>query len=86
MKTASINYLPTTIATPVQSLYPTTITTTIMKKLANVSPFLLLLVPVFIMMLLTFTTSTVNTQNEEMAGKPTTGIRGMVKVNTIFFK
>ena len=28
-----------------------------MKKLANVSPFILLLVPVFVMMLLTFTTS-----------------------------
>ena len=28
-----------------------------MKKLTNVSPFILLLVPVFVMMLLTFTTS-----------------------------
>ena len=42
---------------------------TAMKKLTNVSPFLLLLVPVFIMMLLTFTAGNINSQNEEVALK-----------------
>ncbi len=40
-----------------------------MKRLTNVSPFLLLLVPVFIMILLTFTTGNINNQNEEVALK-----------------
>ena len=40
-----------------------------MKKLTNVSPFLLLLVPVFIMMLLTFTAGNINSQNDEVALK-----------------
>ncbi len=40
-----------------------------MKKLANTSPFLLLLVPVFIMILLTFVTAGSDIKNEEMASK-----------------
>ncbi|MEJ2882566.1 hypothetical protein [Pedobacter sp. GR22-6] len=42
-----------------------------MKKLTNVSPFLLLLVPVFIMVLLTLTKSN-GTQRDEMAKASTT--------------
>lgn len=41
-----------------------------MKTLANTSPFLLLLIPVFIMMLLTFAAGSSNQdQNEEFATK-----------------
>lgn len=36
-----------------------------MKKLTNVSPFLLLLFPVFIMMLFAFATTTANSAQEE---------------------
>ena len=43
-----------------------------MKKLSNVSPFLLLLFPVFIVMVLAFTTSTPANQDEEVALKTTT--------------
>lgn len=43
-----------------------------MKKLSNVSPFLLLLFPVFIMMVLAFTTSTPTNQSEEVVLKTTT--------------
>ncbi len=50
-----------------------------MKKLSNVSPFLLLLFPVLIMMVLAFATSSVNNQNEEVALKTTTK-----PTNTIF--
>ncbi|AOM77652.1 hypothetical protein [Pedobacter steynii] len=58
----------------------------IMKKLANVSPFLLLLVPVFMMMVLTIANSVTTTQNEEMAAKATTSVKGIAKVSTISFK
>jgi len=40
-----------------------------MKKLTNVSPFLLLLVPVFIMMILTFSASTNSETQDEIAMK-----------------
>ena len=40
-----------------------------MKRLANTSPFLLLLVPVFIMMLLTFVAGSSAKQNEELTSK-----------------
>lgn len=40
-----------------------------MKKLSNVSPFLLLLFPVFVMMLFAFATSTNNVQEDEAVVK-----------------
>jgi hypothetical protein len=57
---------------------------TIMKKLANVSPFILLLVPVFVMMLLTFTTS-INSSNEQeniAVKSKTTTSNSLIKVST----
>jgi hypothetical protein len=51
-----------------------------MKKLANTSPFLLLLVPVFVMILLTFVTAGSNTQNEEMASKSSASKGTFIKV------
>lgn len=59
---------------------------TIMKKLANVSPFLLLLVPVFIMMLLTFTAGNTNNQNEEVAVKSSASKVTVAKVSSLFTK
>jgi len=59
---------------------------TIMKKLANVSPFILLLVPVFVMMLLTFTTS-INSTNEQenlAAKSKTTTQNSLLKVSATF--
>lgn len=58
----------------------------IMKKLANVSPFLLLLVPVFMMMVLTITNNVTRSQDEEIAAKATTSVKGIAKVSTISFK
>lgn len=58
----------------------------IMKKLANVSPFLLLLVPVFMMMVLTIANSISNTQNEEIAAKTNTSVKGIAKVSILSFK
>lgn len=57
-----------------------------MKKLANISPFLLLLVPVFVMMLLTFATSNTNNQNEEVAMKPAAPKVTVSKVTSLFTK
>lgn len=58
----------------------------IMKKLANVSPFLLLLVPVFMMMVLTVANNVSRSQDEEIAAKATTSVKGIAKVSTISFK
>lgn len=58
-----------------------------MKKLANVSPFILLLVPVFVMMLLTFTTSinSTDTRQENIAVKSEdTKSNSLIKVTTSF--
>ncbi|HMI05198.1 MAG TPA: hypothetical protein VK541_22110 [Pedobacter sp.] len=57
-----------------------------MKKLTNVSPFLLLLVPVFVMMLLTFATSNTNNQNEEVAMKSSPSKVTVSKVTSLFTK
>lgn len=56
-----------------------------MKKLSNVSPFLLLLFPVFIMMVLAFTTSTTVNQDEEVALK-TTNTNTIAKATTAILK
>lgn len=59
MKTVSVQHLDTLVHDRIYTAYHidfsklTNIYTYIMKKLTNVSPFLLLLVPVFMMMMLT---------------------------------
>jgi len=60
----------------------------IMKKLANTSPFLLLLLPVFMMIILTLTMNTNNTnQNDtEMVSKPVKTSGSIVKQATAIFK
>lgn len=54
-----------------------------MKTLSNISPFILLLVPVFVLLLLTFTTGSNRAgQNDEASAKSTVNTRGpLVKVN-----
>jgi hypothetical protein len=52
-----------------------------MKKLTNVSPFLLLLVPVFIMMLLTFASGALRSQSEDVALKATPEKNTLTKVS-----
>ncbi len=49
-----------------------------MKKLSNVSPFLLLLFPVFLMLMLTFATSDKTTQKDELAVKSNTTTTGVI--------
>jgi len=57
-----------------------------MKKLSNVSPFLLLLVPVFFMMLLAVATNTTNIQNEEVAKATTQNTNSIVKATAAILK
>lgn len=57
-----------------------------MKKLSNVSPFLLLLFPVFIMMVLAFASSTANNQDEEAMVKTSTPTNTIVKATTAILK
>lgn len=58
---------------------------TIMKKLANTSPFLLLLVPVFMMIILTLTINT-NQNDAEVVVKPAASSNTIVKQATAIFK
>jgi len=57
----------------------------IMKKLANTSPFLLLLLPVFMMIILTLTVST-GQNDAEIVVKPTKTSGAVVKQVTAIFK
>lgn len=56
-----------------------------MKKLANTSPFLLLLVPVFMMIILSLTVNT-NQNDAEIVVKPTKTSGSIVKQATAIFK
>lgn len=50
-----------------------------MKKLSNVSPFILVLVPVFMMMIVAFATSSNSVkQNEEMVIKTNPSTSGLI--------
>lgn len=56
-----------------------------MKRLSNISPFLLLLVPVFFMMILTFATPMASeNQDHEVAVKAPT--EKVIKVSTVLNK
>ncbi|WP_432709370.1 hypothetical protein [Pedobacter sp.] len=58
-----------------------------MKKLTNVSPFILLLVPVFVMMLLTFTTSINSDQEQEnIVSKKDHSSQSITKVSASYLK
>lgn len=85
MKTASINTQEFSTPAQLQSFNSLNIASTIMKKLTNVSPFLLLLVPVFVMIALTFT-MTNNSQNEEMTAKTANTTKEVAKVSIISYK
>jgi len=76
MKSASVQHLDTLTNQRIYASYQadfsklTNIYTYIMKKLTNVSPFILLLIPVFVMLILTVTSS-VNTTDNQTAGMKT---------------
>lgn len=51
-----------------------------MKKLANVSPFILLLFPVLVVMLLAFATNNIGAKHEEVALKNNASNNNIAKV------
>ena len=56
-----------------------------MKKLTNISPFLLLLVPIFVMMIFSFTAANTANQNEdEVALKTSTSKITLFKISNPF--
>ena len=69
----------------ISTSYLTDINAYIMKKLTNISPFLLLLVPVFIMMAVMISSNLNNTAQNEMAMK-TTQNNEISKVSTQLVK
>ncbi|MDQ0641739.1 hypothetical protein QF042_005304 [Pedobacter sp. W3I1] len=85
MKTSSaINLKNQTVIT--DGIFTTSqIKLSIMKKLANTSPFLLLLLPVFMMIILTLTVNT-NQNDAEIVVKPTKTSGSIVKQATAIFK
>ncbi|RZL28087.1 MAG: hypothetical protein EOO96_21370 [Pedobacter sp.] len=85
MKTSSANKISkATIAD--DSFVTTTINKPIMKKLANTSPFLLLLLPVFMMMVFTLTINTNQNNTEEIVVKPAKNSASIIKQATAIFK
>lgn len=91
MKSASIQHNSTLVNNRVYASYQTdfstltNIYTLIMKKLTNVSPFLLLLVPVFMMMVLTMTTAPGTNHGNETALK-TTPASAVAKISSPLIK
>ncbi|WP_316798916.1 hypothetical protein [Pedobacter frigidisoli] len=83
MKTATVNHTLSTVMIAEDRLTASTIEKKIMKKLANTSPFLLLLVPVFMMIILTLTVNT--NQNDEIVVKPAKTSTAIVKQATALF-
>ncbi|WP_199117190.1 hypothetical protein [Pedobacter sp. ASV28] len=58
-----------------------------MKKLTNVSPFLLLLFPIFMVMLFAFTININNSEEKEISAKTTaTTANTIVKAATVILK
>ncbi|MFD2284751.1 hypothetical protein GJU39_12595 [Pedobacter petrophilus] len=85
MKNSSaINFTNQTVITD-DAFTTSQIKLTVMKKLANTSPFLLLLLPVFMMIILTLTVNT-NQNDTEIVVKPAKTSTAIVKQATAIFK
>ncbi|WP_316737761.1 hypothetical protein [Pedobacter aquatilis] len=85
MKPSSANKINNAIIAD-DSFITITINKPIMKKLANTSPFLLLLLPVFMMMVFTLTINTNQNSTEEIVVKPAKTSGSIVKQATAIFK
>ena len=85
MKSASVQHIDHFINNKIYTTNETVldtlsnINTNIMKKLTNISPFILLLVPVFMMMILTIATS-IKPDVEGMSASKTTTSTSVAKI------
>lgn len=85
MKSSAVINLKNTALIADENNIASTINNQIMKKLANTSPFLLLLLPVFMMIVLTLTVNT-NQNDAEIVVKPAKASTSIVKQATAIFK
>jgi len=85
MKSASVQHIDHIINNKIYTTNETVlrtlnnINTNIMKKLTNISPFILLLIPVFMMMILTIATS-ITPDAESMSAAKTTTSTSVAKI------
>ena len=86
MKTSSALTLKKQPLTIVDQFMTVNLTEKIMKKLANTSPFLLLLLPVFMMIVLTISINTNANDNGEIVVKPAKSSTAIIKQATAIFK
>jgi hypothetical protein len=86
MKTSATLTLEKQPLTIVDQFMSVNLTEKIMKKLANTSPFLLLLLPVFMMIVLTITINTNANDNGEIVVKPAKSSTAIIKQATAIFK
>ncbi|RNL50283.1 hypothetical protein [Pedobacter jejuensis] len=86
MNTSAVNTSNNNFSLTADSSIAINLTQPIMKKLANTSPFLLLLLPVFMMIVLTLTVNTNQNKNGEMVVKPAKASTSIVKQATAIFK
>jgi len=86
MKTSALNLSQKQLSLSAESFIALKINQPVMKKLANTSPFLLLLLPVFMMMVLTLTMNTNQNNSEEIVVKPAKSSTAIVKQATAIFK
>ncbi|KQR72266.1 hypothetical protein [Pedobacter sp. Leaf176] len=86
MKTPAVNISKNQLSLSAESFIALKINKPVMKKLANTSPFLLLLLPVFMMIVLTLTVNTNQNNNAEIVVKPAKASTSIVKQATAIFK
>ncbi|MFC4213215.1 hypothetical protein ACFOWA_18625 [Pedobacter lithocola] len=86
MNTSAVNTSNNNFSLTTENSIAINLTQPIMKKLANTSPFLLLLLPVFMMIVLTLTVNTSQNKSDEMVVKPAKASTSIVKQATAIFK
>jgi len=86
MKTSAVNTSKNQLSITAESFTALKLNEPIMKKLANTSPFLLLLLPVFMLMVFSLTINTNQNANGEIVVKPAKTSTSVVKQATAIFK
>ncbi|RZL31598.1 MAG: hypothetical protein EOO96_15840 [Pedobacter sp.] len=86
MKTSAVNTSKNQLSITAESFTALKLNEPIMKKLANTSPFLLLLLPVFMLMVFSLTINTSQNANGEIVVKPAKTSTSVVKQATAIFK
>ncbi|KQS41397.1 hypothetical protein [Pedobacter sp. Leaf194] len=86
MKTSAVNTSKNQLSITAERFTALKLNEPIMKKLANTSPFLLLLLPVFMLMVFSLTINTNQNATGEIVVKPAKTSTSVVKQATAIFK